>query len=409
MDLVLYFSVFIVVVALAIFGVANLYQWSLYLLEKSPKKSNKYLLYGLLLIFPAPIYIDYVIRELSLVLPSHLEYINRPAVFIFILSSLIGLSIFLLFLNFFFEKKIKNVFITLIMGSVVFVFFAPSMYFTVTPFVKKYYADKTSVAKGVLERCSERGSDYACMKMAKLYIEGEGVEQDYAKAIALYEKSSEANSSYGSYQLGLIYEEGEIAKRDLTLSTSYYKKSCQLGSINGCMKLASSYATGRGVRQDMESAEALYFKYCISGTKDACLGYLDIHGRKSMKSYSTDKGFNGKLEDDPSNWSRAFSTPLPENITILKSLFKSSYGLCCTRYSYYFKIKMSDRDRKIALSKLEKIKEEDVEELEDIFPENFKLETFDNYEIYKENGVSILVHKKTNVIYLHEDVYIDGR
>ena len=122
-----------------------------------------------------------------------------------------------------------------------------------------------------------------------------------------------------------------------------------------------------------------------------------------------DKEFDGKLEDDPSNWSRAFSTPLPENITILKSLFKSSYSYCCTRYSYYFKIKMNDRDKTVALSKLEKIKEEDIKKLENIFPQNFKLETFDNYEIYKENGVSILVHKKTDVIYIHEDGYIDGR
>lgn len=396
---ILYLAILIMVVALAVWGVANFYQWLRYLLQKKEEASIKYFWYGWVLITPAPIYILHIITRLQI------DYLNHFAIGVFILSSLFGLGIFLVFVQFFFEKQIKNVIITLFMGSVVFLFFAPSAYFTFSPVVQNYFDNKMQDAQSTLDLCNQRNNDYYCLEMAKLYIEGDGVEQDYAKALKLYNKRADANSSFANYALGDMYEEGKIVSTDAKKALSYYKKACSLKNTDGCIKVAEYFMQGRIVEKDVSKAEATFFNYCIRGSQSACKHYLTIHPSVTIKRYSTDKEFNDVLKDDPSNWNRAFDTPQPRNLNILKSQFKSSSGLCCTRYSFDFKIEMNSKDREIALANFD-LKEEAVN---DLFPMDFLDDKSEKYWVFSENTLYVAVDKRTKVIYIHYDGYIDGR
>ena len=400
--LLTYLVPFTIVGVLALFGVFNSYSWLSSLLQENSKSSIKHLFYALLFFIPAPIYVLSVIDKLPM------EFLIKPAIVIFILSSFFGLSVFLLFIHSVLTKKIKNALITLLMGAVVFIFFAPSAYFTFTPIVDAYYKSKEESVQTLVENCNKIRNDYYCMQVARTYIEGNGVEQNYSKAIELYQKASDTNHSFSTYELGVIYEKGKITEKNLEKSTKYYEKSCQLGSSSGCLKLANSYFEGRGVKQDRKRAESTYFKYCIGGLEEGCSYYLDLHHTKSLKKYSTDKEFGGKLENNPSNWSRAFGTALPGNITVLKSLFTSSYSWCCTEYSFYFKVEMNKRDREQALLGLKQVNEVPTE---DIFPQDFlEDKILENYRVYTDNDVLIWVNKTTNYIYIHNNHgYIDGR
>jgi len=283
------------------------------------------------------------------------------------------------------------------MGSLIFLFFAPSAYFTFAPFVKDYYADKVRVSKMILKNCEE-GKSYYCEEMAEQYRDGDGVEKDYAKAIIFYKKASNLNDSSATYKLGLLYKEGEVISRDFSISTRYYQKACIQGSSTGCVQLGSNYFEGKGIEKDVDKAEGIFFKYCLGNVTESCKRYLDIHETKTLIRYAPYKEFNGVLKDDPSSWSLAFSTPLPGNIVVLKSLFKSSSSLGSADYPYDFKIKMSEHDRKIALSEMERISFESVKYKN--FG-NFVDENMENYWIYEIGGLFLLEDKRTKEMYIY--------
>jgi len=392
----------ILVGALALLGVSNFYSWLLYLLEKDKRASIKYLLYALVLFIPAPIYAFWVLDKFSI------EILSKFAIIIFIVSSLFGLSIFLLFIHFLFEKRVKNTLITLFIGGVIFLFFALSAYFSFAPLVHDYYANKKITAQQTLKSC-HNGNAYDCFKMAQFYQNAEGVKQDNTKAIEMYKKAMKGNSRCASFELGVIYEKGEIVEKSFKNAVGYYEKACQLGSLKGCLKLAYFYQEGRGVNKDREKAEAIFFDYCMSYIEEACEAYLEIHPSKALLKYSTKNEFNGKLVDDPSSWSRAFASSLPGNIEVLKSLFKSSSGLCCSKYWFYFKLKMSQQDLKIALLNFEKLDKKEAKKLEGIFPTSFNFEGIENYDIYQNRRVTIFVDKNRDIIYLYGYVYVEGK
>ena len=60
-----------------------------------------------------------------------------------------------------------------------------------------------------ITKSAKKGDKEAQNDLGLMYYEGEGVPQDYEKAIEWYTKSAEQGHAWAQYNLGLMYYDGE--------------------------------------------------------------------------------------------------------------------------------------------------------------------------------------------------------
>ncbi len=112
-----------------------------------------------------------------------------------------------------------------------------------------------------LEMAAEKGYPY---RLAECYYNGEGVDCDYQKALALYQQTlySNAANSYGAnpaYQrIGYMYYEGLGVKYDEAEALKWYERGISDGDPACMIQTAYSYRNGIGTDADMGKAMALY-------------------------------------------------------------------------------------------------------------------------------------------------------
>ncbi|MBQ9031973.1 MAG: sel1 repeat family protein [Parasporobacterium sp.] len=126
---------------------------------------------------------------------------------------------------------------------------------------KQYkFKDSEELSEKYLEELAESGNARACYKLGRCYEEGEGFEQDYAKAAYFYEKVSTA-----------VYSDPDIT--DVIMDPVLYGlffKDRDLGYENQAMlRLANLYYEGKGVSRD--HYKAFYWSEVAArlGNKDA--------------------------------------------------------------------------------------------------------------------------------------------
>lgn len=71
---------------------------------------------------------------------------------------------------------------------------------------------------------------FAMQGIACLYQDGNGVEQDYAKAIEWYEKAAELGNATALNNIGYMYQYGEGVDSDYEKALEYYDKATKMGS-----------------------------------------------------------------------------------------------------------------------------------------------------------------------------------
>ncbi len=64
-----------------------------------------------------------------------------------------------------------------------------------------------------------------------MYSKGQGVEQDYKKAMEWYLKSAALGNASAMYNIGSAYENGLGVKRDMEKATEWYQKAVDAGYI----------------------------------------------------------------------------------------------------------------------------------------------------------------------------------
>ena len=75
--------------------------------------------------------------------------------------------------------------------------------------------------------------------LGNLYRDGNGVRQDFNKALEWYEKAAARNNEYALYNLGMMYEFGEGVYPDLSKAREYYGKAAAKGNEDAKEALAS--------------------------------------------------------------------------------------------------------------------------------------------------------------------------
>ncbi|MBH0202510.1 MAG: sel1 repeat family protein [Nitrospira sp.] len=111
-------------------------------------------------------------------------------------------------------------------------------------------ADQPQQIKAVCEK----GTATACNALGLLYMKGEGVKQDDARAAALFKKACDGGDVGGCSNLGVMYAEGIGVLQDDAQAAAFSRIGCDGGSMKGCYNLGVMYAEGTGKAAASEEA-----------------------------------------------------------------------------------------------------------------------------------------------------------
>jgi len=131
-------------------------------------------------------------------------------------------------------------------------------------------------------KAAEQGHGDACNKLIELYIGGEYVNQNYAKAIDLCKKvpTNKVNGIMCCVLLGNWYFSGKVVKQDYKEAFQWYKMASDFGDGDGQAYLGCMYKNGQYVKINYNEAFRLF---TLSAKNDnikglAFLGYMYEQG-----------------------------------------------------------------------------------------------------------------------------------
>ncbi len=104
-------------------------------------------------------------------------------------------------------------------------------------------------------RLANEGNAIGQNNLGVMYLQGQGVERDDAKALYWFRKAATQGSASAQTTLGEMYAQGRGVTRDDTEALRWFHKAAVQGSARARMELGEMYAQGRGV--DRDDAEAL--------------------------------------------------------------------------------------------------------------------------------------------------------
>ena len=120
------------------------------------------------------------------------------------------------------------------------------------------------------------------------YYKGEGVEQDYAKAVEWFTKSAELGNTLAMNRIGVCYINGNGVEKDYAKAVEWYTKSAELGNASAMLNLGNRYYYGEGVEKDYAKAVEWYTKSAELGNAIAMnnLGNRYYYGEGVEKDYA---------------------------------------------------------------------------------------------------------------------------
>jgi TPR repeat protein len=147
--------------------------------------------------------------------------------------------------------------------------------------------DYTKAVKWVKKAAilGDRDSQY---NLAVAYAFGEGVKQSYKEAFHWYRRAAEQNHAVAQYSLGVSYAYGEGIAKNPELAAEWFKKSAEQGYERAQVLLGSLYHTGDGVEKNYEQAAHWYRKAADKGNAAAQynLGSLYRAGNGVKQDYN---------------------------------------------------------------------------------------------------------------------------
>lgn len=133
-----------------------------------------------------------------------------------------------------------------------------------------------------LQKTAEDGHAEAQFELGRLYGNGEGVPQDYQKAIAWLEKAASQNHAKAQESLGSIYANGVGVKQDFPTARDWYLKAAGNGLASAQYLVATMFRFGlfeSGL--DMDQAIDWYHRAANQNLAAAqlALGKLAMRGK----------------------------------------------------------------------------------------------------------------------------------
>ena len=135
--------------------------------------------------------------------------------------------------------------------------------------------EKTSVQ----QKPQQLDADAEC-RLGLMYLNGQSVTRDYARALDWFQKSAAQGNSAAQENLGYMYLESQGVTQDYAQALDYFQKSAVQGNAAAQSYLGWMYAKGRGVTRDYAQALDWFRKSAAQGFSAAqgYLGWMYEHG-----------------------------------------------------------------------------------------------------------------------------------
>ncbi len=129
-------------------------------------------------------------------------------------------------------------------------------------------------------KAADLGQTTAMNNLGHLYLDGKGVEKDGTKAVEWYTKAADSGNTSAMYNIGYMYVKGEAVEQDGEKAIEWYTKAVDLGNAVAMNDLGYMYAYGEGVEQDSTKAVEWYTKAADLDYSEAmyCLGNMYDNG-----------------------------------------------------------------------------------------------------------------------------------
>ena len=109
----------------------------------------------------------------------------------------------------------------------------------------------------------------AMYNLGMIYLNGWGVDRDYAQASRWIHRAAEHDHPKALYWVGSTFESGDADEYNPELAVKYYQRAAEQGNSEAESKLGTCYANGFGVLQDDARALKWFRKSAIRGDRDA--------------------------------------------------------------------------------------------------------------------------------------------
>ncbi|MBA8877212.1 peptidoglycan-binding protein [Phyllobacterium myrsinacearum] len=120
-----------------------------------------------------------------------------------------------------------------------------------------------------LREAAAEGNPKALFEIGDRYMDGRGVQSDYAKAAGWYTLAADKGFAPAQYRLGNFSEKGLGVPRDLAKAKTYYQLAAEQGNASAMHNLAVLFAAGANGAPDNESAAMWFTKAAELGVKDS--------------------------------------------------------------------------------------------------------------------------------------------
>ena len=146
------------------------------------------------------------------------------------------------------------------------------------------------------------------------YFHGEGVAQDYEKAVEFLEKAANLENMYAQCDLAICYLYGLGVEQNKYIGYSLSKKSAEQGYANGQYVLGCCYNNGDGIKQDFREAASWYRLAAEQGFAPAQYALGDL--------YYWGRGFGGSMDYQSAGewWEKAANQGYEEALSKLREL-----------------------------------------------------------------------------------------
>jgi TPR repeat protein len=127
-------------------------------------------------------------------------------------------------------------------------------------------------AASLYERVCDAGVAEVCNSLAEIYARVPGFESESTRVPGLYERACTAGSAAGCLNWGLLAHESEDDQK----AASLFERACVGGNAAGCHHLALAFENGEGVDKDLAKAVTLFEQACDAQHADSCLTLVRV-------------------------------------------------------------------------------------------------------------------------------------
>ena len=126
------------------------------------------------------------------------------------------------------------------------------------------------------------GDHNAEFELGAMFHDGDGVDQNYAKAIEWYTKSAKAGNRQAAFNLGMVYKNGDGVTVDLGAAHGWFVRASDAGDVRAAEVLGVMSYTGQGVAQNYDKAFRYFLKAAQGGLAEGQINtavmYVQVQG-----------------------------------------------------------------------------------------------------------------------------------